>query len=191
MPTHLHTVVEEAVTNNDNNYHDLANDLKETLEAIEREGKERGLNDKEILNEYILSYIAEQERKQQATLIFRFNSILRVFMPLIMSNEDVRLKVIKVYDEIVQSLKRQLDEATRMREEIRERGKTRRRGREIETSKVENVPTIIEQKPRLSMEIRCAYCGCLPSECKDSPSPKECPNCTRVECCCWAAPVSR
>jgi hypothetical protein len=40
-------------------------------------------------------------------------------MPLIMSNEDVRLKVIKVYDEIVQSLKRQLDEATRMREEIR------------------------------------------------------------------------
>jgi hypothetical protein len=36
-----------------------------------------------------------------------------------MSNEDVRLKVIKVYDEIVQSLKRQLDEATRMRDEIR------------------------------------------------------------------------
>jgi hypothetical protein len=119
MPTHFHTVAEEAVTNNDNNYHDLANDLKETLEAIEREGKERGLNDKEMLNEYILSYLAEQERKQQATLIFRFNSILRVFMPFIMSNEDVRLKVIKVYDEIVQSLKRQLDEATRMREEIR------------------------------------------------------------------------
>jgi hypothetical protein len=119
MPTHFQTVVEEAVTNNDNNYHDLANDLKETLEAIEREGKERGLSDKEMLNEYILSYLAEQERKQQATLIFRFNSILRVFMPLIMSNEDVRLKVIKVYDEIVQSLKRQLDEATRMREEIR------------------------------------------------------------------------
>ena len=106
-----------------NYYHDLANDLKETLEAIEREGKKRGLSDKEILNEYILSYLAEQERKQQATLIFRFNSILRVFMPLIMSNEDVRLKVIKVYDEIVQSLKRQLDEATRMREEIRRREK--------------------------------------------------------------------
>jgi hypothetical protein len=31
--------------------------------------------------------------------------------------------VIKVYDEIVQSLKRQLDEATRMREEIRRREK--------------------------------------------------------------------
>ena len=40
-----------------------------------------------------------------------------------MSNDDVRLKVIKVYDEIVQSLKRQLDEAMRMREEIREEGK--------------------------------------------------------------------
>jgi hypothetical protein len=114
--------------NNDKSYGDfgdLAKDLKETLEAIEREGKERGLSDKEMLNEYILSYIAEQERKQQATLIFRFNSILRVFMPLIMSNEDVRLKVIKVYDEIVQSLKRQLDEATRMREEIRREKKKR------------------------------------------------------------------
>jgi hypothetical protein len=76
-----------------------------------------------MLNEYILSYLAEQERKQQATLIFRFNSILRVYMPFIMSNEDVRLKVIKVYDEIVQSLERQLDEAMRMREEIREEGK--------------------------------------------------------------------
>lgn len=108
--------------NNDKSYSDfsdLTKDLKETLEAIEREGKKRGLSDKEMLNEYILSYLAEQERKQQATLIFRFNSILRVFMPLIMSNEDVRLKVIKVYDEIVQSLKHQLDEATRMREEIR------------------------------------------------------------------------
>ncbi len=31
--------------------------------------------------------------------------------------------MIKVYDEIVQSLKRQLDEAMRMREEIREEGK--------------------------------------------------------------------
>ncbi len=111
--------------NNDNTYGDfgdLAKNLKQTLEAIEREGKERGLSDKEMLNEYILSYLAEQEQKQQATLIFRFNSILRVFMPLIMSNEDVRLKVIKVYDEIVQSLKRQLDEATRMREEIRRGG---------------------------------------------------------------------
>ena len=67
--------------NNDsdnNNYRDLAKDLKETLEAMERQGNERGLSDKEMLNEYILSYLAEQERKQQATLIFRFNSILRV-----------------------------------------------------------------------------------------------------------------
>ena len=112
--------------NNDKSYGDLgdlAKDLKETLEAMEREGKERGLSDKEILNEYILSYLAEQERKQQATLIFRFNSILRVYMPFIMSNEDVRLKVIKVYDEIIQSLIRQLVEAIRMREEIREEGK--------------------------------------------------------------------
>jgi hypothetical protein len=45
--------------NYNNNYHDLANDLKETLEAIEREGRKRGLSDKEMLNEYILSYLAE------------------------------------------------------------------------------------------------------------------------------------
>jgi hypothetical protein len=125
--------------NNDsdnNNYRDLTKDLKETLEAMERQGKERGLSDKEMLNEYILSYLAEQERKQQATLIFRFNSILRVYMPFIMSNEDVRLKVIKVYDEIVQSLERQLDEAMRMREEIREEGKIIEEGDEEETKKL-------------------------------------------------------
>ena len=29
-------------------------------------------------------------------------------------------------------------------------------------------------------------CGCLPVECKESKSPKECPNCTWNECCCWA-----
>ena len=109
--------------NNNKYYHDLAKNLKETLEAIEREGKKRGLSDKEMLNEYILSYLAEQERKQQATLIFRFNSILRIFMPLIMSNEDVRLKVIKVYDELVQSLKLHLVEATSMSEEIISRAK--------------------------------------------------------------------
>jgi regulator of protease activity HflC (stomatin/prohibitin superfamily) len=58
-------------------------------------------------------------------------------MPLIMSNEDVRLKVIKVYDEIVQSLKRQLDEATRMREEIRRDKKREEGGKIIEEGEEE------------------------------------------------------
>lgn len=35
------------------------------------------------------------------------------------------------------------------------------------------------------MEMRCADCGCLPSECMASPSLSECPNCNCEECCCW------
>ncbi len=35
--------------------------------------------------------------------------------------------------------------------------------------------------------IKCADCGCLPAECKTSKSPKECPNCSMEECCCWQA----
>jgi len=33
--------------------------------------------------------------------------------------------------------------------------------------------------------IKCADCGCAPQECKESTSPKHCPNCTWDECCCW------
>jgi len=36
-------------------------------------------------------------------------------------------------------------------------------------------------------QIKCADCGCLPEECKNSPSAKECPNCSWDECCCWNA----
>jgi len=39
--------------------------------------------------------------------------------------------------------------------------------------------------------IKCADCGCLPAECKESKSPKECPNCTSDECCCWATIVNK
>ncbi len=33
--------------------------------------------------------------------------------------------------------------------------------------------------------IKCADCGCLPAECRESKSATECPNCTSDECCCW------
>jgi len=36
-------------------------------------------------------------------------------------------------------------------------------------------------------QIKCADCSCTPEECNLSPSPKECPNCTLDECCCWDA----
>ncbi len=36
-------------------------------------------------------------------------------------------------------------------------------------------------------QIKCADCDCLPSECKQSKSPKDCLNCTWQECCCWNA----
>jgi hypothetical protein len=35
------------------------------------------------------------------------------------------------------------------------------------------------------LHVKCADCGCLPEECKESNSSKECPNCTWDECCCW------
>ena len=34
-------------------------------------------------------------------------------------------------------------------------------------------------------QVKCADCGCLPAECKESPSLLECPNCTQDRCCCW------
>ncbi len=34
-------------------------------------------------------------------------------------------------------------------------------------------------------QVKCADCGCLPAECKESPSILECPNCTQGRCCCW------
>ena len=35
------------------------------------------------------------------------------------------------------------------------------------------------------MQIKCADCGCLPSECKITKSVMDCPNCTWDQCCCW------
>ena len=37
------------------------------------------------------------------------------------------------------------------------------------------------------MKVKCADCGCLPTECTESKSPTECPNCTWDKCCCWVA----
>ena len=34
------------------------------------------------------------------------------------------------------------------------------------------------------MQIKCADCGCFPSECKLVKSPKNCPNCSWEQCCC-------
>lgn len=34
-------------------------------------------------------------------------------------------------------------------------------------------------------KIKCADCGCFYSECKQSQSPTDCPNCTMNDCCCW------
>ena len=37
------------------------------------------------------------------------------------------------------------------------------------------------------LHVKYADCGCIPEECKSSKSPKDCPNCTWGECCCWSA----
>jgi len=36
------------------------------------------------------------------------------------------------------------------------------------------------------METRCTRCNCLPSECKSSGTPYDCPKCSWMQCDCWA-----
>src|SRR5919106_1376238 len=99
-----------------NNYDDLDKELDEALESIERQCKEGGLSGKETLKESI-SFIGEQQKQA----ILRYHSVLRVNMPLLMSDEKLRRKVIKADNEMVRILQRQLDESIRMREELREK----------------------------------------------------------------------
>jgi len=44
---------------------------------------------------------------------------------------------------------------------------------------------LIAKKSLYIMEIKCADCGCYPSECKESQSVENCPNCSWEKCCCW------
>jgi hypothetical protein len=99
-----------------NNYDALDKELDEALESIERQCKEGGLSGKETLKEAI-SFIGEQQKQA----ILRYHSVLRVNMPLLMSDEKLRRKVIKADNEMVRILQRQLDESIRMREELREK----------------------------------------------------------------------
>jgi hypothetical protein len=48
-------------------------------------------------------------------------------------------------------------------------------------------PTTVKSDDKVMFQVKCADCGCLPEECKNSPSAKECPNCSWKECCCWDA----
>ena len=43
----------------------------------------------------------------------------------------------------------------------------------------------LRSKVNHMLVIKCADCGCLLAECKESPSLLECPNCTQDRCCCW------
>ncbi len=51
-------------------------------------------------------------------------------------------------------------------------------------------PTTIKSDDETMFQVKCADCGCLPEECKHSPSAKECSNCSWDECCCWATITS-
>src|ERR687892_1676649 len=101
-----------------NNYDDLDKEIDEALESIERQCKEGGLSGKETLKEAI-SFIGEQQKQA----ILEYHSVIRVNMPLLMSDEKLRRKVIKADNEMVEILQHQLDESIRMREELREKMK--------------------------------------------------------------------
>src|SRR5918992_5767157 len=96
-----------------NNYDDLDNELDEALESIERQCKEGGLSGREILKE-VISFMGEQQKQA----ILEYHSVLRVNMPLLMTDEKLRRKVIKADNEMVRILQRQLDESISMREEL-------------------------------------------------------------------------
>ena len=57
----------------------------------------------------------------------------------------------------------------------------------VDTEKPDSpLESIIDLKKNNNSElIKCHDCGCFPEECEKSRSPKECPNCTCDECCCW------
>ena len=38
-----------------------------------------------------------------------------------------------------------------------------------------------------TLNVKCADCGCFPSDCQQSLSPKDCLKCTWDECCCWSS----
>jgi hypothetical protein len=99
-----------------NNYDALDKELNQALESIERQCKEGGLSGKETLKEAI-SFIGEQQKQA----ILRYHSVLRVNMPLLISDEKLKRKVIKADNEMVRILQRKLDESIRMREELREK----------------------------------------------------------------------
>ncbi len=46
-------------------------------------------------------------------------------------------------------------------------------------------PPIAKSDDKAMFQVKCADCGCLPEECENSPSAKECSNCSWDECCCW------
>src|SRR5918996_623294 len=99
-----------------NNYDDLDKEINEAFESIERQCKEGGLSGKETLKE-VISFIGEQQKQA----ILAYHSVLRVNMPLLISDEKLRRKVIKADNEMVEILQRQLDQSIRMREELREK----------------------------------------------------------------------
>ena len=60
----------------------------------------------------------------------------------------------------------------------------------VQKWKKDEIPTA-KSDDKVMFQIKCADCGCLPEECKNSPSAKECPNCSWDECCCWATLVNK
>ena len=113
------------------NYNDLDNELDEALEIIERQCKEGGLSGRETLKE-VISFIGEQQKQA----ILRYHSVLRVNMPLIVSNEKLRRNIIKADNEMVRILQRQLDESIRMREELRKKMGEKKKDKKRERTRI-------------------------------------------------------
>ncbi len=99
----------------DKNENDPVQIIKETLEAIRREGKERGLTDEDIQKEE-MSFLLEQYKGTVSI----FTNILRSARKNPHIDSETRLKINEEYYAILESLQRTKRKAKRVNQQLLE-----------------------------------------------------------------------
>ena len=101
--------------NDDENENDLVQTIKETLEAIRREGEELGLTDEDIQKEE-MSLLREQY-KQTVSI---FTNILRTAKKNPYIDNETKLKINEEYYAILESLQRTKRKVKRVKQQLLE-----------------------------------------------------------------------
>ena len=101
--------------NDDENENDLVQTIKETLEAIRREGKELGLTDEDLQKEE-MSFLLEQY-KQTVSI---FTNILRAVRKNPHIDDETKLEINEEYCAILESLQRTKHKVKRVKQQLLE-----------------------------------------------------------------------